>query len=109
MIQLFSTVYVALVYGIFYSFLECFPLVYPPIYGFNLGESNLPFVTVVVGLVSGMSTYMLYWGKVAAPRIIKDGFGPPEDRLYYGLYTAWFVPIGLFLFGKYEISWTVQP
>jgi DHA1 family multidrug resistance protein-like MFS transporter len=95
-------VYVALVYGIFYSFLECFPLVYPPIYGFNLGESNLPFATVVVALIFGMSTYMIYWGKVTAPRVAKDGFGPPEDRLYYALFTAWLVPIGLFIFGKYQ-------
>lgn len=91
--------YVALVYGILYSFLECFPLVYPPLYGFNLGESNLPFVTVVIALVFAMSTYMLYWGKVAAPRVTRDGFGPPEDRLYYALFTSWLIPIGLFVFG----------
>jgi len=95
-------VYIALVYGIFYSFLECFPLVYPPIYGFNLAEANLPFATVVVALIFGMSTYMLYWGKVTAPGLAKDGFGAPEERLYYALYTAWLVPIGLFLFGKYQ-------
>jgi len=34
---LFTNVYTALQYGIYYSFFEVFPLVYPVMYGFSLG------------------------------------------------------------------------
>lgn len=98
--KLFSTLYVALVYGIFYSFLECFPLVYPIIYKWNLGESNLPFLTVVVALAFGMSTYMGYFRIVVSPAVVKRGWDAPENRLYIGLYFSWMIPIGLFIFGK---------
>ena len=35
---LFTHVYTSCIYGIYYSFFECFPLVYIGIYNFNLGE-----------------------------------------------------------------------
>ncbi|KAK5020134.1 hypothetical protein LTR16_001358, partial [Cryomyces antarcticus] len=38
---LFTNVYTALTYGIYYSFFEAFPLVYGPLYGFNLGETGI--------------------------------------------------------------------
>ena len=44
---LFTTVYTD---GIFYSFFESFPLVYPAMYGFNLGQTGLPFLVVLVAL-----------------------------------------------------------
>ncbi|KAL7912399.1 major facilitator superfamily domain-containing protein [Trichoderma velutinum] len=101
---LFTTIYVALVYGIFYSFLECFPLVYPIIYNFNLGESNLPFLTVIVALLIGMPVYMGYFKFVVRRRVVKTGWGMPEDRLYIALYVSWLIPVGLFLF-----AWTTRP
>lgn len=48
---LFSTFYTGLTYGIYYSFFECFPLVYNDMYGFNLGELGLSFLSVLCGLV----------------------------------------------------------
>jgi DHA1 family multidrug resistance protein-like MFS transporter len=44
--MLFTTVYTALTYGLYYSFFESFPLVYRDIYGFNLGQLGVAFRAV---------------------------------------------------------------
>lgn len=68
----FTNVYTSLTYGIYCelpgpnpcitrrltdrhedSFFEVFPLVYPPIYGFNLGETGLTFI--VIGMLNDCS------------------------------------------------------
>jgi DHA1 family multidrug resistance protein-like MFS transporter len=36
---------------IYYSFFESVPLVYPVIYGFNLGETGLTFLAIIIGLL----------------------------------------------------------
>ncbi|PMD30724.1 multidrug transporter [Hyaloscypha variabilis F] len=99
----FTTLYTALVYGIFYSFFEAFPLVFPVLYGFNLGESSLPFPSVVVALLICMPAYCGYYYYVVEPQVKKTGFGLSEQRLIPGLVSAFFVPIGLFVF-----AWTAN-
>ncbi|KAH7372210.1 major facilitator superfamily domain-containing protein [Cadophora sp. MPI-SDFR-AT-0126] len=104
----FTTVYTALVYGIFYSFFESFPLVFPVIYGFNLGESQLPFLAVVVSLLFCIPPYCYYYYYIVEPRVKISGFGPPEERLIPGLIATFFVPAGLFLFAwtsSHSIHW----
>ncbi|KAJ1020564.1 hypothetical protein NDA13_005879 [Ustilago tritici] len=56
----FMNLYVSLVYGIYYSFFESFPLVYPVSYGFGLGMTGLTFVCVVLTTVMGAAGYMYY-------------------------------------------------
>lgn len=102
---LFSTVYTALVYGIFYSFFESFPLVYPKIYGFNLGETGLPFLSVLVALGVCIPAYCAYFYYYAEPIMLSSpGFGQPEERLVPGLFASVFIPVGCFLFGKLCVS-----
>ncbi|KAL2062206.1 hypothetical protein VTL71DRAFT_6472 [Oculimacula yallundae] len=100
----FTTVYTALVYGVFYSFFESFALVFPVMYGFNLGESQLPFLAVVVSLLICIPLYSYYYYYIVEPRVKISGFGPPEERLIPGLIATFFVPAGLFLF-----AWTSTP
>ena len=85
----------------FYSFFESFPLVYPEIYHFNLGESCLPFLAIVVGLLICVPAYVAYYYYIVEPRVKVNGFGPPEDRLIPGLFCTFFVPIGMFIFGEF--------
>ena len=47
---LFTNLYTSCIYGIYYSFFEAFPLVYTGIYGFNLGELGITFLTIIVGV-----------------------------------------------------------
>lgn len=97
---LFTNVYTGLVYAIYYSFFEVFPLVYPPIYGFNLEETSITFVCIIVASIIGATSYILYQRLYLIPDIQKNGFRAPENRLVPSLWAIIFPTIGLFLFGK---------
>ncbi|KAF2669446.1 MFS general substrate transporter [Microthyrium microscopicum] len=106
----FTALYTALIYGIYYSFFEAFPLVYNDIYGFNLGESGLAFLSITVGVIIAIATYWswLYWYVV--PDMKANGIGAPERRLIPALVVTWFCPAGLFIFGwtsREDIHWIV--
>ena len=100
---LFTNVYTALVYGIYYSFFQAFPLVYGPLYGFNQGITGVTFLTVIVGvLVTGsMFAALLHW--IVIPEMKKNGPGKQEDVLLPALIASFGAPIGLFLFGKWSV------
>lgn len=98
---LFSTVYTSLLYGIFYSFFESTPLVFPKIYHFNLGTSGLPYLSALVAILIIGPIYASYWYFfVERPFAIK-GFGPQEERLKVGLVGSCMIPAGLFLYGMF--------
>lgn len=99
---LFTTVYIAITYGIYYSFFESFPIVFQGVYGFDLGELGLAFLAVLAGLLTAMVAYMAYFYFVADPRFAKmePGSITPEMRLVPGLFASFCIPVGLFLFGK---------
>jgi MFS transporter, DHA1 family, multidrug resistance protein len=97
---LFTNVYTALTYGIYYSFFEVFPLVYGPLYGFNLGETGIVFVCIVVACIIGMVIYFSYLNWLLIPDILKNGMRATEWRLRPALIAVFFPTIGLFLFGE---------
>ena len=96
---LFTNVYTALTYGIYYSFFEVFALVYGPIYGFNIGETGVVFTCIVVGCVLAMAIYFSYVHWILIPDIMKNGLRAQEWRLRPALIMVFGLPIGLFLFG----------
>jgi len=100
----FTAVYTALVYGIFYSWFEAFPLVYGGMYGMNLGEMGLTFLSVTVAVIISISWYWWYIYFKVEPSIRNHGLGAPERRLIPALFVTFFVPAGLFIFG-----WTSRP
>ncbi|OCL13018.1 putative caffeine resistance protein 5 [Glonium stellatum] len=107
---LFVNVYTALTYGIYYSFFEVFPLVYGPIYGFNIGQTGVVFVCIVVGCIIALSIYFSYLNWLLIPDILKNGLQAQEWRLRPGLIACFGPPIGLFLFGwtaRTSIHWIV--
>ena len=91
----------SLLYGIFYSFFESTPLVYPKIYHFNLGEAGLPFLSALVAILIIAPIYAAYWHFFVERPFAKKGFGPQEDRLLVGLVGSCLIPIGLFLYGTF--------
>ena len=97
---LFTNVYTALIYGIYYSFFEVFPLVYGPLYGFNIGETGVVFTCIIVGCILAMGIYFYYLQYMLIPDIFKNGLRAQESRLRPALIFVWGPPIGLFLFGK---------
>lgn len=107
----FTTVYVALAYAIYYSFFEAFPIVYVGMYGFNLGQMGLTFLSITVAVLVSIAVYYTYLYTVVDPDMRKNGLGAPEQRLRPALLSSFFLPIGLFLFGwtaNGEIHWIVS-
>jgi MFS transporter, DHA1 family, multidrug resistance protein len=97
---LFANVYTGLIYGIYYSWFEAFPLAYPRVYGFNIGETALVFLGILVGAALGIATYYgyLYWRLI--PDILQNGLQAQEWRLRPAIFGVVANTISLFLWGK---------
>lgn len=107
----FTALYVALCYGIYYSFFEVFPLVYIDLYGFNIGQMGLTFLSITVAVVISIAVYWAYIWYVVEPDIRKNGLGAPEKRLLPAVIASFLLPVGLFLYGwtgNGEIYWFVS-
>jgi DHA1 family multidrug resistance protein-like MFS transporter len=105
---MFTNLYTALVYGIYYSFFEAFPLVYINLYGFNLGQMGLTFLSISVAVAVAIPCYWAYMYYVVEPEIMTKGLTAPERRLIPALFVSFLLPVGLFLFGwtsKTSIHW----
>lgn len=108
----FTSLYIGLIYGIFYSFFESFPLVYgtglpqPSVtkgYGMNIGEQGLIFLSISVGVAISVVVYIAYLHFYANPQLraqlAQGKMAPPEGRLIPGLPASILAPICLFWFG----------
>ncbi|KAM4064678.1 major facilitator superfamily protein [Hirsutella rhossiliensis] len=100
---LFVQLYTAIIYGIYYSFFEVFPLVYPVYYNMTLGQIGLVFLCILVSCIIGIVLYCSYLYWYMQPRIERFGFPPQENRLVPALAAAFGPTIGLFLF-----AWTAR-
>lgn len=102
--MLFINVYSSLIYGIYYSFFEVFPLVYQNIYGFSLGEMGLAFLPIMIGAILASVVYNIYIHKVFKPRLRAGTAIEHEEILLPALWACFLPPISLFIFG-----WTSRP
>jgi MFS family permease len=59
-IVLFSCLYLAFAYGIFYMFFQAYPLVYEDIYGMSGGEEGLTFLAIGVGACISCVVYLTW-------------------------------------------------
>jgi DHA1 family multidrug resistance protein-like MFS transporter len=107
---LFVNVYVAIIYGIYYSFFEVFPLSFIDLYGFNIGTLGVLFLCVLVACIIAMAIYASYLNWYLIPDIMARGLRAQEHRLVPALIASFGPPIGLFLFGwtaNGHIHWIV--
>lgn len=100
----FVNLYTSITYGIYYSFFEVFPLVYPPMYGFSLGIIGVVFTCILVSCLIGILMYVAYLRWYLIPDIMHNGLRAQETRLIPALFGCFGPPIGLFLF-----AWTANP
>ncbi|KAI6084406.1 MFS general substrate transporter [Hypoxylon rubiginosum] len=104
---LYTTAYAAVLYATYYSFFEAFPLVFVDMHGFNLGESGLPFLAFVPGLLIAVPGYIFWFRLKVEPVMRRESpplYGHPESRLFPAVATGFLAPIGLFIF-----AWTSRP
>lgn len=107
---LFTTIYTALTYAIFYSFFEVFPLVYQEIYGMSPGELGLVFLTSIIGTLVVLPFYFFFIHYFVNRPMRQGNFPPPERRLIPALFASLLLPTGLFLFAwtsRESIHWVV--
>lgn len=107
----FTAAYVALCYGIYYSFFEAFPIVYIERYHFNLGEMGLTFLSITAATILSLAMYYVYIYKIVEPDFRAHGLGKLERRLLPALYASFLLPIGLFIFAwtsDGKIHWIVS-
>ncbi|RFU73847.1 major facilitator superfamily transporter [Trichoderma arundinaceum] len=99
----FVNLYAALTYAIYFTFFEVFPLVFPPFYGFNLGETGLAFLACEVGSGVALILYFAYLHFYMIPDSKKNGFREQEHCLLPAIFGSFIIPIGLFTF-----AWTAR-
>ena len=105
---LFINLYTALVYGIYYSFFESFPIVYLGMYGFSVGVMGIVFLGIIIGAVLALIIYTGLLWFIYEPYTLKYGIGKPEYRLVPGIFAAALAPAGMFIFGyaaRSDITW----
>jgi DHA1 family multidrug resistance protein-like MFS transporter len=96
-------VYSSLVYAIYYSFFEAFPIAYGEVYQMSRGSMSLIFLALIVGCVLAAIMYAAYLKYIFIPRCRNKNLSQ-EDRLIPALPAVFFLTAGLFLF-----AWTVRP
>lgn len=101
---LFVQIYTAIIYGIYYSFFEVFPLVYPVYYDMTAGQIGLVFLCILVACIIGIAIYISYIYFYMNPRILAKGWPVQEERLVPALIASFGPTIGLFIF-----AWTASP
>ncbi|KAF5694112.1 H+ antiporter FLR1 [Fusarium denticulatum] len=107
---LFVQIYSAILYAIYYSYFEVFPLVFPVYYDMTLGEVGLVFICIAVGCILAIILYGLYLYYVLIPRMKKSGIAQQEEVLSPGLAACFGPTIGLFIFAwtaRASIHWIV--
>ncbi|KAF3040319.1 hypothetical protein E8E12_008193 [Didymella heteroderae] len=101
---LFTTVYMGLCYGTYYSFFESLPLVYPVMYNFSAESTGLVFLVVAPAGLLGFTVHCIYLKYRCFPRMMNGTFGELENHLLPGLFASPIICIGLFMF-----AWTARP
>lgn len=103
--------YSAILLGILYLFFGAFPLVFQGTYGFNLWQTGLTFLGMLVGMFFAALMGPL-WVKIRAQLIEKnekvtgiEGKAEPEYRLPSAILGSFLVTIGLFWFGWASFPW----
>lgn len=96
--------------ALIFTFLECWGMVFAQ-WDFNSWQVGLCFVGLAIGYVIGYVSFMPFF-KRDKQTILKNKKLSPERRLYWLLYTAPLLPIGLIGFawtslGPQYVHWTI--
>jgi MFS family permease len=97
MIVLSLTIYTAFAYAVTFSYFGSAVYVLQLEYGFDLRQSGLGFISVVIGYVMAIITFVIFDKTLYAKALRAAGGDPaPEHRLYTGMVGSVLLPVGLF-------------
>lgn len=100
---MFSSLYCGLVYGIFYTFFETFPIAYTEIHHMSSVSTALVYLSTMIAVILVGIPYLIYIYCVVNPIVARGERITPEWRLIPAVIASFIIPAGLFLF-----SWTVR-
>ena len=103
------SLFMAVVYGYLYLLFTTFPVVFGEYYHFSIGITGLVYLGLGVGNFIGLIIFGVYSDKVLLAKAA-NGELKPEYRLIPMVWTAWTLPIGLFIYGwsaRYAVYWIV--
>jgi len=93
----FINLYTALVYGVYYSFFESFPLVYIGTYGFSIGIMGAVFICVIIGAAIGLIVYSALTYFIYEPYTMSKGIAVQSSALFPDcLLLDWRLPVCLY-------------
>jgi DHA1 family multidrug resistance protein-like MFS transporter len=98
------TIYMAFIYGIIFLFFEAYPISFQKQRGWSNGVGALPFIAILLGIVTGSILIIVSTKTHFARSLAKNGRIVPEERLPLMMLGAVLLPIGLFWF-----AWTSSP
>lgn len=95
------TLYISVVYAIMYLTFYAFPFSFSHGRGWKHQIGSLPFLSMLVGILTACAAVAVYSNKYYQPRLKARGSVLPEDRLPPVMFGSILLPIGLFWF-----AWT---
>jgi MFS family permease len=98
------SLYMALIYGIYYLMFTTFPGLFSTVYHFNIGIGGLPYIGIGVGFLSATVIGARICDKTYTYLSAKNGGkGKPEMRVPALILGSLIAPVGLFWYG-----WSAQ-
>ncbi|OJJ97482.1 hypothetical protein ASPACDRAFT_123378 [Aspergillus aculeatus ATCC 16872] len=104
----FCSLYTSLIYAIYYSFFEAFPLTYPNVYGFSADSTCLLYASMLVGCVIAAAMYGYYYTRYTWHTGLDSS--NLELRLIPAIPATVLVTVGLFLYAwtsRASVHWIV--
>ncbi|KIK48668.1 hypothetical protein CY34DRAFT_71476 [Suillus luteus UH-Slu-Lm8-n1] len=98
------SLYMALIYGIYYLMFSTFPDLFSKVYHFSIGAGGLTYLGTGVGFLLAALFGARVSNKIYTYLAAKNGGkGKPEMRIPALIFGSFFVPVGLFWYG-----WSAQ-
>ncbi|CAG8887137.1 unnamed protein product [Penicillium egyptiacum] len=102
MVALF-TIYLVVFYTVLFGFLTGYEFIFGDTYGFNQGSVGLTFIGLNVGFLFAFALvphiYFAYKKRLSKAVANREKSLPPEERLWFAMYGAPWLPISLFWMG----------
>jgi multidrug resistance protein len=104
-------IYAAFVYGILYLLYTTFTFVFQQYYSFTPSNVGLTYLGSGIGMFMGLFLIGGASDRILKSKAKKHGGGlKPEYRLLPLVWTAWLIPVGLFIYGwtaQYRYQWAI--
>lgn len=90
------TLYMSFIYGLAYALLQAYPVVFSEVYGMPTGVNGLPFISFIIGLISGTAFVLCLQRSYAQKVETNNNIAVPEWRLMPCMIGGVVFAIGIF-------------